>query len=85
MADEARRGKRGPKPIAGRKSQTFRLPEDHHAAYEEAARREGLPLGDYLARELALRHQFAVPEYIVRRQRRALATRSAQQELPISA
>lgn len=85
MAEEAPRRRGGRKPVASRRSQTVRLPVDHYAVYEHAAKAEGLPMGDYIARELARLHGFPVPEYILRRQREALALRSDQQELPISA
>jgi hypothetical protein len=85
MADAPARRRGGRKPVAARRSQTVRIPVDHYAAYEEAAREEGLPMGDYLVRELARVHGYAVPDYIVKRQQEALGQRMHQQELPISA
>ena len=43
-----------------------RLPEDHHSKYLEIAERAGLPLGDYLALQLARTHGLPEPSYIYR-------------------
>ena len=85
MADRARR-RGGPTPVdVSRRTHSVRIPEDHYEDYERIAREAGLSLGDYLVRELALAHGLDVPGYIQKRQRKALANRTDQQELPISA
>jgi hypothetical protein len=61
------------------------MPVDHFEVYDAAAEREGLDIGDYLTRELARAHGLPVPGYIQERQRKNLAAREGQVELPISA
>ncbi len=59
-------GKSG-RPSKGRRKPTMvRLPEDHHSKYLEIAERAGLPLGDYLALQLARSHDLPEPSYIYR-------------------
>ncbi len=43
-----------------------RLPAGDHRKYLELAEREGLPLGDYLALQLARIHGLPEPSYIYR-------------------
>jgi hypothetical protein len=58
-----------------RKPSMVRFPLEHVAIYEEAAARAGLPLSDYVAREMALRHGLNLPEYL---------TATDQTQLPLA-
>lgn len=82
MAAAAPRRKPGNPGLGARKAITSRVPPPHWAVYEEGARRAGIPLGDYVARELARAHKLPEPEWIEQRQRKS---RGDQAELPISA
>lgn len=69
--------RRGPTPKGDREQFTIRLPRTHLEMYRERARDAGLPLGDYLATQLAVAHELGEPEYVTRSR--------DQEELPISA
>lgn len=60
--------KRGPTPKGERRQVTFRAPTDQLEQYRELAEREGLPLGDYLALQLARAHNLPEPAYLRRPQ-----------------
>lgn len=64
----AGRGKSGRKSKGQRKPTMVRLPADDHSTYVELAERAGLPLGDYLAQQLARAHGRPEPSYILRPQ-----------------
>lgn len=58
-------GRRPGPDVKGDRSQfTTRMPRDHRAVYEWAARQAGLPLGDYLALQLARAHGLDDPDYL---------------------
>lgn len=58
--------KRGPAPKGNRDQATFRAPADHLSEYRRLAQKEGIPLGDYIAQQLALAHGLDEPAYIRR-------------------
>jgi hypothetical protein len=64
------RAKSGPVPKARRHQFTLRLPEEHYGLYEQAARQQGLSVGDYLAARLAEAHGLPVPDYVDRWRRK---------------
>lgn len=70
--------KRGRKPKGDREQFAFRLPRTHLEIYRKRALDAGMPLGDYLAIQLAAAHGFDEPAYIKRPD-------DAQEALPISA
>lgn len=72
------RRKPGPVPKGERSAFTVRAPSNHMDSYRRLAAEEGIPLGDYLARELARRHGFPDPGYLTRAHR-------TQQTLPMGA
>lgn len=56
--------KPGRKPKGERTPATVRVPERHYNRYLKLADEAGLSLNDYLVRELALRHQLDLPDYL---------------------
>ncbi len=59
-------GKSGRPSKGQRKPTMVRLPASDHMRYQELAERAGLPLGDYLALQLARVHGLPDPSYIYR-------------------
>lgn len=58
--------KRGPAPKGTRSQVTFRAPIDQLQQYRILADQAGLPLGDYLALQLARAHNLPEPAYLRR-------------------
>ncbi len=76
----AKRGGRRPK--GDREPMHTRVPRDHKGVYEAAAEAEGLPLGDYVALQMARLHGLDEPDYLHPHQgQQALLGRSAGQPL----
>lgn len=63
----------GPQPKGERTAFTVRTPSTHMDTYRQLAAEEGIPLGDYLARELARRHGLPDPGYLNRPARTQVA------------
>lgn len=68
----------GRKPKGNRSAISCRVPADQKPVLEEAARRRGMFLGDYVAMILAEHHDLPVPDYL-------LPQNKGQEALPISA
>ncbi|GAA3455930.1 hypothetical protein GCM10018962_77640 [Dactylosporangium matsuzakiense] len=68
--------KPGRKGKGERQQLSVRFPAEHFAAYQAAADEAGLPLGDYVVREMALRHSLELPEW--------LQTERDQDQLPLA-
>ncbi len=70
--------RRGPDPKGDRSAITVRIPRTHRALYERAASAAGIPLGDYIAAQLARAHELEEPDYVTAWPRR-------QEALPLGA
>ncbi|KXZ58732.1 hypothetical protein Mlaev_02435 [Microbacterium laevaniformans] len=80
------RRKPGTRPRGARVSINVRVPLDHHAVYTRHAEELGIPLGSWVALQLADAQNLPVPAYIEEELRRAQARRDAEdsrQELPM--
>lgn len=54
----------GRPPKGDRYPHTVRFPREHLAVYQRRAAAAGLALGDYVAREMALRHGLDLPPHL---------------------
>ena len=68
----------GRRPRGNRRKTSLALPSDHLDRYEAAAAAAGIPLGDYIAINMAEHHGLPIPSYYKPKAR-------SQQELPLGA